>query len=147
MAVKAYFNTQGCRNRDGFKFMNRMNRKKAAPMFQFAFPALLFQLRARGPQLRPLLQFPNRRQTPPGDAVPIPLCFVFIIYAASKLRYLLGECFAPPDPPKRLRRQVVKEDRRRRCASTHSRHCRTNHAPAGRSRGHGCNTRTVGRRP
>ena len=99
MAVKAYFNAQGCRNRDGFKLMLRMNRIKAAPMFQFAFVAVLFQFRARGPQLRPLLQFPNRRQTPPGDAVPIPLYFVFIFYAASKLRYLLEECFAPPGPP------------------------------------------------
>ncbi len=67
-------------------------------MFQFAFVALLFQFRARGPQLRPLLQFPNRRQTPQGDAAPIPLYFVFIFYAASKLRYLLGECFAPQAP-------------------------------------------------
>lgn len=50
MAVKAYFNAQGCRNKGGFKLMNRMNRKKAAPMFQFAFVALLFQFRARKPQ-------------------------------------------------------------------------------------------------
>lgn len=43
-------------------------------MFQFAFVAVLFQFRARKPQLSPLLQLPNRRQTPPpGDAVPIPL--------------------------------------------------------------------------
>ena len=64
MAVKAYFNAQGCRNRDGFKLILRMNRIKAAPMFQFAFVAVLFQFRARKPQLSPLLQFPNRRQTP-----------------------------------------------------------------------------------
>ena len=89
MAVKAYFNAQGCRNRGGFKFMNRMNRKKAAPMFQFAFVTLLFQFRARGPQLSPLLQLPNRRQTPPGDAAPIPLYFV-----AYNLR-----CFKAPVSP------------------------------------------------
>lgn len=147
MAVKAYFNAQGCRNRDGFKLILRMNRIKAAPMFQFAFVALLFQFRARGPQLRPLLQFPNRRQTPQGDAAPIPLYFVFIFYAASKLRYLLGECFAPPGPPIRLRRQVVKEDRRRRSPSTHAWHCCSKPAPVGRRRGHSCNTRTVGKRP
>lgn len=28
MAVKAYFNAQGCRNKGGFKLMNHMNRKK-----------------------------------------------------------------------------------------------------------------------
>ena len=67
-------------------------------MFQFAFAAVLFQFRARKPQMSPLLQLPNRRQTPPGDAAPIPLYFVFIIYAASKPRYLLGECFAPQTP-------------------------------------------------
>ncbi len=49
-------------------------------MFQFAFVALLFQFRARKPQLSPLLQLPNRRQTPPGDAVPIPLYFVFLYF-------------------------------------------------------------------
>lgn len=147
MAVKAYFNAQGCRNRDGFKLMLRMNRIKAAPMFQFAFPAVLFQFRARGPQLRPLLQFPNRRQTPPGDAVPIPLYFVFYILRCFKAPVSLGECFAPPGPPIRLRRQVVKEDRRRRCSSTHARLCCTNPAPVGRSRGHRCNSRTVGKRP
>lgn len=99
MAVKAYFNAQGCRNKGGFKLMNRMNRKKAAPMFQFAFVAVLFQFRARKPQLSPLLQFPNRRQTPQVTPSLSPYILLFIIYAASKLRYLPGECFAPPVPP------------------------------------------------
>ena len=99
MAVKAYFNAQGCRNRDGFKLILRMNRIKAAPMFQFAFVAVLFQFRARKPQLSPLLQFPNRRQTPQVTPSLSPYILLFIIYAASKLRYLPGECFAPPVPP------------------------------------------------
>ena len=147
MAVKTYFNAQGCRNRGGFKLMNRMNRKKAAPMFQFAFVALLFQFRARKPQLSPLLQFPNRRQTPQVTPSLSPYILLFIIYAASKLRYLLGELLRTPRPPKRLRRQVVKEDRRRRCSSTQPWHCRSKPAPASRNQAHGCNTRTVGRRP
>lgn len=99
MAVKAYFNAQGCRNRDGFKLMLRMNRIKAAPMFQFAFPAVLYQFRARGPQLRPLLQFPNRRQTPPGDAVPIPLYFVVYNLRCFKAPVSSGGVLRAPGPP------------------------------------------------
>ena len=38
MAVKAYFNAQGCRNRDGFKLMLRMNRIKAAPRYHVRMP-------------------------------------------------------------------------------------------------------------
>lgn len=68
-------------------------------MFQFAFVAVLFQFRARKPQLSPLLQFPNRRQTPQVTPSLSPYILLFIIYAASKLRYLPGECFAPPVPP------------------------------------------------
>ena len=68
-------------------------------MFQFAFVAVLFQFRARKPQLSPLLQFPNRRQTPQVTPSLSPYILLFIIYAASKLRYLPGECFAPPGPP------------------------------------------------
>ena len=147
MAVKAYFNAQGCRNRDGFKLILRMNRIKAAPMFQFAFVAVLFQFRARKPQLSPLLQFPNRRQTPQVTPSLSPYILLFIIYAASKLRYLLGELLRTPRPPKRLRRQVVKEDRRRRRPSTHPWHCRSNTAPASRKQAHCRNARTVGRRP
>ena len=98
MAVKAYFNAQGCRNKGGFKLMLRMNRIKAAPMFQFAFPAVLYQFRARGPQLRPLLQFPNRRQTPPGDAVPIPLYFFYIL-RCFKAPVSSGGVLRAPRPP------------------------------------------------
>lgn len=99
MAVKAYFNAQGCRNRDGFKLILRMNRIKAAPMFQFAFVAVLFQFRARKPQLSPLLQLPNRRQTPPGDAVPIPLYFVVYNLRCFKAPVSSGGVLRAPGPP------------------------------------------------
>lgn len=99
MAVKAYFNAQGCRNKGGFKLMLHVNRKKAAPMFQFAFLAVLFQFRARKPQLRPLLQFPNRRQTPPGDAVPIPLYFVVYNLRCFKAPVSPGGVLRAPRPP------------------------------------------------
>ena len=99
MAVKAYFNAQGCRNRGGFKLMNRMNRKKAAPMFQFAFVALLFQFRARKPQASPLLQFPNRRQTPPGGAAPIPLYFVVYNLRCFKAPVSPGGIASHPQTP------------------------------------------------
>jgi len=46
-------------------------------MFQLAFVAVLFQLRARGPPFRPLLQLPKRRATAPGDAGPLPL-FIYV---------------------------------------------------------------------
>ena len=68
-------------------------------MFQFAFPAVLFQFRARGPQLRPLLQFPNRRQTPPGDAAPIPLYFVVYNLRWFKAPVSSGGVLRAPGPP------------------------------------------------
>lgn len=98
MAVKAYFNAQGCRNRDGFKLMLRMNRIKAAPMFQFAFVAVLFQFRARKPQFSPLLQFPNRRQTP---QVAPSLCPYILFYnlRCFKAPVSSGGVLRAPRPP------------------------------------------------
>lgn len=68
-------------------------------MFQFAFVAVLFQFRARKPQLRPLLQLPNRRQTPPGDAVPIPLYFVVYNLRCFKAPVSSGGVLRAPGPP------------------------------------------------
>jgi len=48
------------------------DRSMAAPMFQFALPAVLFKFRARGPAFRPLLQLPKRRATAQGAATPSP---------------------------------------------------------------------------
>ena len=68
-------------------------------MFQFAFVAVLFQFRARKPQLSPLLQLPNRRQTPPGDAVPIPLYFVVYNLRCFKAPVSSGGVLRAPGPP------------------------------------------------
>ena len=57
-------------------------------MFQFAFEAVLFQLRARGPSSSPLFALPNRRQTPPrrqADPLSFPIC-----------HQLLNHFFMPP---------------------------------------------------
>jgi len=59
-------------------------------MFQFAFVALLFQFRARKPQLSPLLQFPNRRQTP------VNVCFGSFLQSPSQPPVAL----LPPSIPK-----------------------------------------------
>ena len=59
-------------------------------MFQFALEAVLFQLRARGPSFRPLLQLPNRRATPRGDACSLP-CYLFVSMTEPKNLLLLGE--------------------------------------------------------
>ena len=64
-------------------------------MFQFALAAELFQFRARGPSIRPLLQFPNRRQT--AEKVPS-LPPVISFYSFIKHKLLWGNCCAPPAP-------------------------------------------------
>ena len=51
-------------------------------MFQFAFPAALFQLRARGPVIKPLLQLPKRRATAQSDACSLP-CYLCRTYKFS----------------------------------------------------------------
>ena len=71
----------------------------AAPMFQFAFVATLFKFRARGPSFSPLLQLPNRRATAQGDAVPSP-SFIHFSDLFSVAIISLGECCAPPTPPR-----------------------------------------------
>lgn len=71
----------------------------AAPMFQFAFVATLFKFRARGPSFSPLLQLPNRRATAQGDAVPSP-SFIHFSDLFSVAIISLGECCAPPNPPR-----------------------------------------------
>ena len=68
-------------------------------MFQFAFVAVLFQFRARKPQLSPLLQFPNRRQMPPGDAAPIPLYFVVYNLRCFKAPVSSGGVLRAPGSP------------------------------------------------
>ena len=68
-------------------------------MFQFALEAALFQLRARGPSFRPLLQLPNRRATPRGDACSLP-CYLFVSRTEPINLLLLGELrYAYPQTP------------------------------------------------
>lgn len=71
-------------------------------MFQFAFVAVLFQLRARGPVLvAPLLQLPKRRATAQGGVGFLP-CYLIFFYVKLKLILSTGGiaalCLAPPDP-------------------------------------------------
>ena len=63
---------------------------KAAPMFQFALPVVLFRFRVRGPAIRPLLQLPNRRETAPERTSPVPPLYI-MFYGGIVLR-------TPPHP-------------------------------------------------
>ena len=67
-------------------------------MFQFAFVAVLFQFRARKPQFSPLLQFPNRRQTP---QVAPSLCPYILFYnlRCFKAPVSSGGVLRAPGPP------------------------------------------------
>ena len=67
-------------------------------MFQFAFVAVLFQFRARKPQFSPLLQFPNRRQTP---QVAPSLCPYILFYnlRCFKAPVSSGGVLRAPRPP------------------------------------------------
>lgn len=68
-------------------------------MFQFALEAVLFQLRARWPSFRPLLQLPNRRATPRGDVCSLP-CYLFVSRTEPINLLLLGELrYAYPQTP------------------------------------------------
>lgn len=53
-------------------------------MFQFAFVAVLFKFKFRGPSFSPLLQLPNRRATAPTDAVFLPCYFILLSAQVKK---------------------------------------------------------------
>ena len=68
-------------------------------MFQFAFPAALFQLRARGPVIKPLLQLPKRRATAQRWRLLPPLLFIRYKGKAYKFSTSGGITLrVPPDP-------------------------------------------------
>ena len=69
-------------------------------MFQFAFVAALFQFRARGPPLLPLLQLPNRRATAQADAGFIP-CYIYFLRSSQNYEglYFSGGIASHPRTP------------------------------------------------
>lgn len=83
-----------------YVYAPKRDRIKASPMFQFAFPAVLFQLRARGPQIRPLLQLPNRRATARGDVAFLPylFSFYFLVQRSNSGGIVLKKQHTPQTP-------------------------------------------------
>lgn len=66
-------------------------------MFQLALPAVLFKFKARGPQIDPLLQLPNRRATAQVTPIQSPIISV-TKFQIDKFQFPWGNCCAPPDP-------------------------------------------------
>lgn len=141
MAIKRCFNRQWGSKKIDFMFMFYiLDRLRATPMFQFAFVAVLFKLRARGPSIKPLLQLPKRRATARGDVDFLPCYYEFFIF--------LGEfACATPSPPIRLRRQVVVEEGQPRRPRTHSWRCSSSRGRADHQSSQSGKRRNEGRQP